>query len=338
MTAVHVPMPVQGALDTNGPVSNRVPGTLVEATDLDTLAWAARRCLTQKSWVYRCPSGTFPNPKVPTFDGTSGYGSVVMRPIQQVNLGTRWTLDLVFNPEAVSHSADATVPLFQWWLSGIEAIGVYLRAGGAPGSAQRKLVAVVTPTSAPGVAGTPVTLSGTTQLTVGALQGTVHHARLVRDRGSLALLADAVTEATSSSLSAAQRHEVGSGTVGTCYLGTASGVGLAGNHLFKGRLLRALLRSGAATDPTRGMRDVSFHGGPGCHLLVHGKMLTTFGQREGSPYQSELSWTGMTHEDVTEPAPWFSSGIQGGCYFVDSLGRGWNVVAAGGTIFAKRAG
>ncbi len=338
MTAVHVPLPVQGALDTSGTPSTRAPGTLLEAIDVDLRSWAARRGFTQRTWVYRAPAGSFPNPQTVVFDGTNGYGTVAMGSTRQFNLGTRWTFDLVFRPTSVTHSSDATVPLFQWWLNGIEAFGIYLKAGGAASGDRAKLVAVVTPTSSPGVAGTPVTLTGVTQLSLGATLTKTHHVRLQRVGAALTIVADGVAEASSTSFSATQRHEMLTGSTATAYVGAANGLATGANHLFNGRVFRALLRSGAASDVTKGMRDFSFQGGSGAHFVLHGKCLTTLGQFERSPFQAPLTWSGTSFEDVTEPAPWYSSGVQGGAYFVDKLGRAWNCVIAGGTLYAKRVG
>lgn len=340
MTAVHPPLPVQGALDTSGPIGSRPAGTLVEATDLDTLSWAPRHGFTQRSWVYRAPAASFPNHGLPVFDGTLGYGSTVMRVKEQYNLGTKWTLDVVFRPETVTHSSDAAVPIFQWYL-GFEAIGLYLVAGGAVSGAQRKLQLLVTPTSAPGVAGTTSTLTGTTQLSVGTALVNTHHVRAVRDGATLTLTCDGVQEAEATNLSAAQRHEASAtvATSATAYLGTASGLATGATHLFKGRIARALLRSSAATDATKGMRDFSFPKSPGVRFAHCGRMTYSgLGQIEESSFGAPLRWSGMTFENVTEPAPWFETPIQGGTYFVDSLGRAWNVVVCGGWIYARRAG
>jgi hypothetical protein len=338
VTKVFVPLPVQGALDTSGPVSTRPPGTLVEAIETDVIAWRPRDRLTQKSWPYQHATA-FPNPSTPIFDGTNGYGSCTMLAKRQFNLPTAWTLDIVFRPTSVTHSSDATVPVFQWWLNGVEAIGLYLKAGGAVAGDRAKLVAVVTPTSSPGVAGTAVTLTGGTQLSLGATLTKTHHVRLVRSGKSLALTADGVSEASSTSFSATQRHEAGAGVTvaATAYLGTASGLATGANHLFNGRIMRTLLRTGAGTDVTKGMRWFAFERSQAVRFSQLGTPSGGSSDVERSLFSGTINWSGVTAENVTEPAPWYPSGIQAGTYFVDSRGRGWNYVMAGGATFWRRA-
>ena len=333
---VPVVFPVNGPLNTTDPMTNRPPGTLVEATDA-ALRWLGpRRGMTQKTWVYQANSGTnYPDPEVPIFDGNNGHGTCTMRAKRQFNLPTQWTLDTVIRPSGVSHSSDVNLLIFQWDLNGIEAIGLYIKGGGAPSNAQRKLYAVVTPTSSAGVGGSAVTLTGTTQISVGTAIENTHHVRLVRDGASLVLTCDGVTEASSSSLSASQRHEAGTAVSVACHAYLA-GTSTGGNHLYAGRIYRTLLRTGAATDTTKGLRDFSFPSSQAVRFAQYGYD-SVGSDLEFSPFRNAISWSGMTSSNVSEAAPWFQPGVQGGVYHTDVRGQSWNVVVAGGSIFWRRA-
>lgn len=323
----HVVLPVQGQLDTANPVTNRADGTLVEAIDVSPLWWGPRFGFTQQTWPNRV-AGCY------LFDGTDGYVSCVMRSKQQFNLPTAWTLDVVFRPTLVSHSTDVSVPIFQWDLNGVEAIGLYILANGESSGNRRKIRATVTPTSAPGVAGSGVTITGTTQQSVGTSMLNTHHARLVRNGANLTLTVDNLTEATSTSLSATQRHEaaVAASTSCTAYLATGRGIATGANHLFNGRIMRTLLRVGAATDPAKGFRDFQFPEHPSvrfCQRGIYGMDLSSFTGTLG------ISSSGTTLDTET-PAPWSGSPVQGGTYWKDSRGRGWNVVVTEGNLYWRR--
>lgn len=328
----HIELSVSGKLDTANPSTNRAPGTLLEATDVAPLWWGPRNGFTQQTWLQT--TGFF----VWLFDGTSDLIDYKMRSQQQFNLATKWTLDVVFRANTIGHSADATVPIFQWDLNGIEAIGLYILAGGSAAGDQRKIRAIVTPTSSPAVAGTPATLTGTTQVIVGTSMQSTHHARLVRDGANLTLTVDNMAEASSSSFSAVQRHEAAviASTVCHAYVGTARGLATGGNHLFSGRICSAILRAYAASDATKGMRDPSFVRTQATRFALCGYRTGRAGNQEQSLFGGDFATNPASFSGESLASPWFLTRVQGGTYFRDIYGHTWDSVMKGGLVYSRR--
>ncbi len=333
----HIRLPVEAPLDTSMPDTNRPPGTLVEATDVSTFVWGPRYGMTQQTWpIY----GVTPIPfggATYAFDGTNDFADFRMRAPEQYNLGTRWTLDIVFRPESVTHSSDSTVPIFEWSLAAVSAIKVMLVAGGGSGANQRKVKVIVTPTSSPGVAGTAVTLDGTTQVSAGTTLADVHHIRVTRDGATLTLYVDGVQEAQSTSISATQRHEatVGATTLAHAYIGMSNGLAAAGNHYFKGRVHAILLRSALATDVTKGARDFEFGKLAGTHFHFTGTTVS-FPDDLSSFQNAIFSYSATSTSSEIASRPWYLNRVQGGAHFRDSTGRVWNAVMIGGYIGFRR--
>lgn len=340
----HIILPVQGQLDTAMPVSNRAPGTVVEAVEGHPLYIGPRPGFTQQTWPYES-SASFPNSRTLVFNGNTSYAVARMHTKQQYNLGTAWTIDVVFRPTSVTHSADAEVPVFVWALfyntgpTDPFDIRIALQAGGAAAADQRKVVAYVTTTSAPGTLDVRKLLSGTSQLSVGTTIDKTHHVRLARNLQNIYLYVDGTLE-DSYLVTGTSRTEAPIGPsstyYGQVYLGadtSASG----GNHYFNGRIYAASLRSGFHTDVTKGWRDWSFTTHPSCHFAVTGNNFTTGADvEESSVYKSVIHNSNVTVESVSQPAPWQQSRVQGGTFFVDRRGRSWNYVLSGGTLFWRR--
>lgn len=326
----HVELPVSGRLDTANPSTSRPPGSLVEAIETAHLWWGPRPGFTQQTWPTRSATGY-------VLDGTNDYFDLYMRSQQQFNLPTKWTLDVVFRPTEVTHSSDTYVPIFQWYLSGVATIGIYLVAGGSLSGDQRKVRALVTPTSSPGVAGTSLDITGGTQVSVGTAVENVHHVRLTRDGDTLALRVDNVADATSTGLVAAQRHEaaVAASTVCHAYLGFASGLALGANHLFKGRIHTAVLRAGVVgTDATKGLRPFAFSRAAGIRLAYFGNM--NGGNNDQSLFGNDFTTKPATTEAESNGRPYWLEPIQGGAHFVDAFGKPWNAVMTGGALLFRR--
>lgn len=333
MREVPISLSVAGRLDTANPRTNRPDSTLVEATDLAHRFWGPRRRLTQRTWAYKIPSASYPNPQTWIFDGNNSQVTGAMRTREQFNLPTAWTVDLIIRPSGVSHSADVNLPILRWdFGASLYAFEVGIKGGGASAGSQRAIYATVTPTSSAGVAGTTRTLTGTTQQSVGTALKNTHHIHLVRDGATATLSVDGVQEAQATNVSATQRHESSTGVTGSVSALLAAGTG-GGNHLYAGRILAAVVRVGAFTDPLTSFRDLAAMRHSCTRFAVYG-----VSTRDHSLYDTPLTASSTTQENVTEPSPWFSPAIQAGAYYVDIFGTAWNAVLIHGTLTWRRVG
>ena len=334
-----IELPVDAPLDTANPATSLAPGLLVEAVDVDHRYWGPRGGLTQQTWPYQS-AASFPNRRVPIFDGNNGFGFSVHGGKNQFNLGQRWCLDLVIRPSGVAHSADTALPVFGVYYGspGFYPIEVTLGGGGAASGDQRKVTVNVKTTSAPGTPNSVKTLVSTTQLDVGTTVDKTAHVRVYRDVGSLYLQINGTTEATSTTVGTDRHEDVVTYSAGTFIrLGGDSGIA-GGNHLYAGRMLTAVLRNGAPTDPDKGLRDFGFSTDPSVRFALFGANYgDTNAAYDHSFYRNTIGWSGMTFESVTQPAPWASNPVQGATHFVDRRGKSWNAVMCGGTLFWARA-
>lgn len=329
---VFQPLSVRGALDTENPISDRDPGTLVTALDLGHKWWGPRHGGKSFGHPHNLTAADLPRPG--TLVGFGGAGSYVVGPFvspDQRDLGTQWSLDLVFRADSVNHDTFDEALIFQWVLkttaTTIKAITVGIR-GTSAGGDERKIRATITPTSAADTAATTKTLDGTTQLTVGTDQEDRHHVRLVRDGATATLFVNGVSEATASGMSRSNGHE-GSSTVGQWVLGDAT------NPYFKGRIYYVRLRDGVFdTYPLRAYPEPAFPRTQTTKLQVAGS--GTGGIVDDlSLFQSEGVETGTSAE--SEPDQWpLLTPVQAINHYTDLKGRVWNVVICGGMIYYQR--
>jgi hypothetical protein len=198
--------------------------------------------------------------------------------------------------------------------------------------------ATIVSTSTPGVASTTATLTGTTVFTVGSTVQKTLHTRIVRNGASITMSVNGVTEASTASFSATERHEMATAatTAGHAYI---AGTNVGGNHLYAGRVLSIVLRAGAATDVTKGLRGFAFTRHPNVHFALAGYMTADVSvMQDLSSYHGQIVWSSLVPASVTDAASWYQTPVQGGSWFRDYRGRVWNVVVAGGTTWWRRVG
>lgn len=332
-----IPLPVDGPLDTANPATNRPAGVLVEGTDLAHRWIGPCRGLTQQTWAYQGAANRFMNPRVPVFDGTNSQITGTLRSPLQYNLPPVWSLDVVFRPSGVSHSGDTTLSIFKWVVNSITVIDLVILGGGSPAQDQRKIRATVTGITSGGAAGTTAIVDGTSQLSVGTSLTNVHHVRLQRN-GTVDLYVNGVLEDQDTFSPTTEAHTLYQPAVTTTGTVTLAAGTTAGNHLYAGRIHSSVLRSGVWGDVTKGLRDNSFVKTPAVHFATLGRGgATTLTQaRDQSLFDTALTESSLTSEDLSEPAPWVLPAVQGASSFTDYFGTPWNVVYAGGVMYCDQ--
>ena len=321
-------------LDTSNQISDRAPGTLVVALDVGHRWWGPREGGKSITQPHDMPTVDKPRSQThSSFDGASTYVHGPFVSSDQRDLGVRWTLDIVFSADSVDHGAFDEAIIFKWVVktsaTAVDAITVGLR-GTSAGSAERKIRATITPTTAADTPGTTKTLDATTQLTVGTDEEDRHHIRLVRDGKTATLYVNGTSEATASGMSKRNGH-VGSADVGRWEMGNAA----APN--FKGIIFYAALRDGVYENADRGYPMAVFPRSGTFRLLADPINLAASTMTDHSLYRAHGpvfgDASGGPQDSHPHPTP-----VQGMATFTDIKGIVWNVVICGGMMYTKRVG
>ena len=340
----YLPIPVSGPLDTAHPATNRRVGTLVRSVDVGH-EWIGPR-LGPKAWTWvgRLPSGGTTPGMFPQLEFDGDATNVVGQTSRDgSDLGTQWTLDLAFHATA-TRAVNAEVPIFKWLVdSTIVAInvGVYGSAHANAG----KLYAVVKTTSSPGVVSGTYTLVGATPLYSASLTsgGAIVRCfvRLIRDGQSLTLLSTRGSTASTSSLTATDRHQ---GTTayqsGFWHYATYPSPAGAG-ETFKGYIIRSLLRTTAvstsaalqATEHRFPRAGDVIHFAGSTSLMVSGAVCVP----DFSRFAAHGAQSGGAGIGSAGPSAYPSlRPIQGGGAFTDSRGGSYCAVMCGGVLAIQR--
>lgn len=332
MARILIPLDTRARLDSANPPTDRPPGTLVTALDVGSRWWGPRLGGKSFSNPHNMPSGDEPRGQsVTTFDGAGAYVTGAFQSPEQRDLGTRWTLDIVFSADSVNHATFDEAIIFKWTTktsaTAIDAITVGIRGTSAGGS-ERTIRATITPTSSPDVAGTTKTLDSTTQLTVGTDEQDRHHIRLVRDARTARLYVNGASEATAGGMSKSNGH-VGSADVGQWELSS----GAAPN--FKGIVYYATLRDGVYGNPERGYPMPVFPRADAFRVAIDGMAQGTATVPDHSLYRAHGTPLNVGATSAPDQHP-YPTPVQGMASFTDIKGRAWNVVVCGGMVYYRK--
>ena len=345
---VPVVLPVTAPLDTAWPATNRPQGTLVSAIDVGHRWWGPRRGAKAFTWIGRLSPDTYqPGPAGASwysFDGTNTYikGETTK---EQGDLGTQWTLDLVFHPTE-NRAVNAAVAVLRWKIdNAIDAIDVGFY--GSTHAKAGKVYATVVATSSPGVPQGPATLESTTALTfnssaIASGKSVRVFLRLVRDGGTLTLYILGPFQQTVTATYPELAKPYGSvgtfGQHGAWFLGTDAGLG--GNATFKGHVLRAVLRSGIYASRPRIVEHTYPRGPDVLYAFTPWRVITATGKQDYVTDQSSFG----THGFVNAPGsaapsevgfPWAKK-VQAVGSFTDRSGVATSVVMVGGVLYFQR--
>ena len=242
-------IPVTGPMDTANPPTNRQPGTLLASVDVGTRTWGPRQSFKAMTWAGQATSISNQSSAAGTefaFDGNNTYVKGTM-PREQVDLGTRWTLDVWFSMTTAT-AGSSKAPIFQWWLDVVPTVAIEVGVYNASHATNpNKVYAIIKTTSAPTTVAHTYTLVGGT-VVAGTSLTTAHKlerrgVRIVRD-GATITLVDTLGSRDTSVVSAplTERHEGVYANNGAWLLAdTTTGT----NSLFKGVVHKVCLRSGA---------------------------------------------------------------------------------------------
>lgn len=324
----YIGLSTTAPLDTANPSTDRAPGTLTLARDLNHRYWGPRVGSTAVDHP-RDHSHTPCGPGEPyESNGTGGIGVQAFTHGDQRDLGTTWTLDVAFRAIDLSHTAKTLVQIFEWRLSAaLQAIEVYIKGPGS-GADEGKIRVVITPTAAADSPGTSVTLDGTTALSVGVDPQDKHVVRVVRDRGTVTLYVNGVSE-DSDSISALQPHQGGS-ELGSWGISIATST--ASVDYFKGEWFWVVMRRGVhATGHSLMQPSNPVNRGVVLHLTFGDTTRMQDNSRFGRVNLNDSS-TGSGVTSTRNEYP-FLCPVQGVATFTDLTGRTWNALHVGGVIY-----
>lgn len=335
---VHVGVPVTGSIDTAHPATNRPVGALVQAIDVGTKWLGPRLGGKSYTWAGRTPSVLGDEPQANEsveFDGTNSRVVGIMSR-EQADLGTKWTLDLAFQATAQVASA-AAVPVFQWRTdNSITAINVGFYGTGHANA--NKLYAIVQTTSSAGVSAGTYTLVGAAPLFSSSLvsggEVTRCFVRLIRNGSTLTLLSSRGSTAQSTSLGATDRHDGTLSQDGKWLF--ANDANLGANALFKGFILKALLRTTAVptTYPLMANEHV-FPRAPDVQFSARSKAVNSLHIYEASKYGAHGLQTSVTTGTCPGLFPLVPR-VQGMGSYTDANGGTVSVVVANGVAVTTR--
>lgn len=239
--AGRINLPVRGPLDTADPISDRPPGTLVEAIDLSPRYWGPRVGSLAFTRIWEGP-GTASLYDYITLKGTNNARGLGRSYEPQFrDLGTTFTLDLWFRIEEWTYAASAVeVGIYEFSCSGIGdiSVGVY---GGTQGGNELKLKVGITTSASRSSPASTVTITGTTALSTGTTELDKHHVRVVREGATATVFLNGAQDGQTTSLSATNPINSGFNSPGNVILGISSTSDLS----FYGRIFGAVLRDGA---------------------------------------------------------------------------------------------
>jgi hypothetical protein len=225
-----LPLDVRGLLDTSYPVSDRPPGTLVEALDLSARHWGPRRGHLAFTRTWEGP-GTAALAGLVTFLGTNNCRALARSHEDQFrDLGTRFTVDLWARLDDAAHltgETEAGLWSFSAAGNGYVSVGVH---GSLAGASAGKLRVEVVTTPTRSTSSAPVVLTGATVLSAGTAQTDRHHVRVVRDGARLAVWLDGALDGETTTLAPTEPVQAAYGafaqvTVGTSFSPTVSWLG-----------------------------------------------------------------------------------------------------------------
>lgn len=344
--SVPISLNVREALDTSNPISDRAPGTLVEAKDLNSRFWGPKDGSLSLTRAWEGPSSALYRTYINLLgdDAVTESGFLAYSYEDQFrDLGTSWTVDLIFRADSISHaSASTQVELLRFGNGAIgpaalTAIQIYIH-GSAQASAGKIGVYIQT-TSSRDVSSTAVEFTGNTALTFGSGQQYVHHVRLVRDGATATLYLNGVSDGSTSSIVATEPHEsaIGSERRVRLWMGRLTHATFGP---FKGHGMLAMLRDGAyATAPIEAVipadpraRNVHF-----CYLNKKIFDGTTTYVMDLSRYGAHARVDGTGWAAVTGPltGPPACAPVQGMATFTSRRGRTISMVMAGGVLSRK---
>lgn len=333
----YVNLPVSGPLNTNDPSTAVPPGTLRKAIDTRHVGWGNRMGGRQQTWTGRIPSSGI-SANVPgacpdfSFDGTNTYVKGTL-PVEQKNLGNRWTLDIAIHAFAARSTANA-VQAFKWNIDGsITAIEVG-HYGSSHANANKGYAIVKTTSSAGVVAGTYTLVGGTVPFAAQSslvTGGTVirYFMRLIRDGTTLTLLDSTGATATDTTLLATEPH-LGGSSVGNWYYGRDTGLGAS--TTFNGLVLRVLLRDVASAAIAPQAIEHIFPRSPSVRFFGTSALLTSANVADQSSFGSHgvVSSAGaVTAYDRHYP---IAKTVQGVGSFTDSNGQSLSAAMVGGLL------
>lgn len=329
-----------GKLDATNPASGLPAGTLIEAVDTASRWLGPRRGSLAYTHARTYPtSARRPWAASMAFDGNNDYTSDVMDVDTQRDMGTRWTLDVGFDPYDFSLGAYTEAQICGFRIDNtIWAVRVYLLGPGSGGNT-RKIKVSVTPTSSRGVAGTTVSITGATQITLEPAVGKIfghyrHDVRVVRDGANLYLYVDGVLDASATTLSATQPHQGTAGQSGKWFI--CNDTPLGSNDLFRGEVYWFTIRDGVyQTNIKRNRTDLSHPWAKDVRL--HVVCSSSHGSAQGNDHSrfGRHDLPAPTGNTILYP---FLGRVQGLGHFTDREGRGWNVALVGGVLYWLRTG
>lgn len=300
-------LPIDGELDTNNPITDRPPGTLVVARDCESHFFGPRKGSLAPTRTWEEPgTAIFYDSVTMTSDDT--YWHVGGYEDQQRDLGTQLTMDIWFRITDFAYNS-GTILLYSFLNTGGQVmIGIDSAAN------TRRLYTGFISSSARGTPNTTFTMVGTTLVTAGSTQAHRHHVRCIRDGSQWSVYLDGLADAATSSsgtIVATERIEgVINGAFGLGIGGQNTGTILPGTEAkLKGIVYAALLRDGAYTQAPieatlphnsrgRGVHHyfinrkwdngtTNYHGTDlsryGCHPRIVGTNYTASGAQDNNP-------------------------------------------------------
>lgn len=347
---VPLVIPTTGKLDTANPSMNRPVGTMFETVDFAHRWWGPRLGARSYTWAGKLTGGTEP-PGASSLhlDGNNTYVKGALQR-EQADLGTSWTIDVAFHLNSGANPTNQRVPFFQWrtLVGSARAIevGCYGSAYPDPTKANHSYCLVKTTDTAGAIASTIEMVGGTPSvdpgLTYTPLGGepvpSRYFMRVTRD-GATLQMADSAGAANGTYSVPANEPHLGTGA-GSWLLANDAGLGV--NALWRGLLLRVVLRTTAAlADPT--FLPMLEHCYPRCPDVI---FAIDGGYTPGSGTMFVLDKSSFgAHGFINAPSAStpatdryypFAKMTQGIGSFTDRYGIVTNAVLVGGTLATQR--
>lgn len=227
----------RGDVDTAMPITDRKPGTLVEALDVDCKYWGPRPGSKAFTRIWENPGTASLYDEITFTASPATHGRGVSYEEQFRDLGTKFTLDLWARATSVTAAAGQTaIGLYE------NTIGTYgfldVRIAGPAHATPNRVIVRVTTTPTRSSAASTVTLTSSSGITVGSAQTDKAHIRVVRDGVNLTVYINGVSAGTVATLSATDN------ILGA--INSAAVVKIGGVY-FQGQVFGAVLRDGAFT-------------------------------------------------------------------------------------------
>lgn len=247
---VAVQLPINGELDTANPVTDRPPGTLVEARDVSPRWWGPREGSLAFTRIGEGPGTAM---LYNYFDFTQSAlpnGSYLKSNFNEDahrDLGTAFTLDLTFRVTNLTYaSSKDCIGLYHFNSDGGD-VSLWIGSSAAPDSEAGKIRCAIRTSSARGTPDTAVTFVSSSAISTGTTQEENQHVRVVRNGATATMYLNGVSVGSTSSLVATQGIYGDYGTAAAISFGFTNYVtgSYSTEYPLKGRLYAAVMRDGA---------------------------------------------------------------------------------------------